>query len=125
MPRVCVFCGRSPTTKEHVWPDWSSPFLAAEGPLPHFQQVVQEHRPGIDRSWRQLAYSMTTRAVCAGCNNGWMARLEERAKPLLEPMLRGFGKVLHREGQRTLATWALKTSMISAVWAWSPKSFGT
>src|SRR5581483_5498498 len=30
----------------------------------------------------------------------------------LEPMLRGHGKALHRTGLRTLATWALKTSMM-------------
>lgn len=55
---------------------------------------------------------MTVRAVCGDCNNGWMAALEERAQLLFNPMLDGRGRELHREGQRTLAAWALKTTMM-------------
>jgi len=55
---------------------------------------------------------MTTGAVCASCNNGWMSDLEGRAKPMLETMLEGRGRALHQEGQRTLAAWALKTAIM-------------
>lgn len=56
---------------------------------------------------------MTVAAVCQRCNNGWMAELEQRAKPMLEPMLNGRGRLLHAGGQRTLAAWVLKTAMMA------------
>jgi len=43
---------------------------------------------------------MTTNAICAACNNGWMSNLENQAKPLVEPMLHGRGRVFHRAHQR-------------------------
>lgn len=56
------------------------------------------------------------RAACRGCNNGWMNKLEQRAKPVLMGM---------REAQRpdsvitlspdraaTVAAWTVKTSWI-------------
>ncbi len=55
---------------------------------------------------------MTVGVVCERCNNGWMSELESQAKPYLEPMLRGHGRALHQAGIETLATWALKTSMM-------------
>jgi len=56
---------------------------------------------------------MTVRAVCATCNNGWMAALEQRAKVFLDPMFHGRGRAVHQVGQKTLATWALKTAMMA------------
>jgi hypothetical protein len=112
MPRTCVFCGGSPTTNEHIWPDWARPILAEEGALDHHRLVQQDDHPDEAYSWKQPAYIMTTKVVCARCNNGCMSDLENRAKPLLGPMLFGRGRALHREGQRTLAAWALKTAMM-------------
>lgn len=112
VPRTCVFCGRSPVTREHVWPRWARVVWETEGQLPHFQQVVQEDRADLSRDWRQHACSTTVTVVCQACNNGWMADLEQRAKPMLEPMLQGRGRQLHAGGQRTLAAWALKTAMM-------------
>lgn len=112
MPRTCVFCGGSPTTREHIWPDWARPILADEGALDHHRLVQQDDHPDETFDWKQPAYTMTTKVVCARCNNEWMSALENRAKPLVEPMLFGRGRALHQEGQRTLAAWALKTAMM-------------
>jgi hypothetical protein len=112
MPRKCVFCSATADSQEHVWPKWAAPMLADEDPLPHFQQFVQDDRPGFERSYPKAAYSMTVGAVCEQCNNTWMSGLESRAKPYLEGMLHGRGRLLHQGGQRTLAAWALKTAMM-------------
>lgn len=112
VPRTCVFCTGTPVTREHVWPRWARTLWAQEGPLPHFQQVVQDERNNVERAWRREACSTTVAAVCQGCNNGWMSALEQTAKTMLEPMLHGRGRVLHAGGQRTLAAWALKTAMM-------------
>lgn len=41
-----------------------------------------------------------------------MSEVESATKTLLWPMLHGRGKALHATGQRTLATWALKTALV-------------
>ena len=112
MPRTCVFCGAPADSQEQVWPKWSAPLLADDELLPHFHQIVQEGRPDEERRYAKGASSLTVGVVCEGCNNGWMSDLESRAKPYLEPMLRGHGRALHETGIRTLATWALKTAMM-------------
>jgi hypothetical protein len=47
--------------------------------------------------------------VCSACNNGWMAALEDRARPILVGMLDGRACTLDYEAQQTLAAWAAKT----------------
>jgi hypothetical protein len=86
--------------------------LAHEGPMRHVQQIFQEGRRFEEREYSKPAYSVTVGVVCERCNNTWMSELESRAKPYLEPMLHDHGRLLHEGGQRTLATWALKTSMM-------------
>jgi hypothetical protein len=86
--------------------------MAAEGPVRHYLNVVQDENADEDRSWPQRAFSMTVGAVCRDCNNGWMSELEGRTKPFFEAVLQGRGRVLHASMQRELAAWALKTAMI-------------
>jgi hypothetical protein len=43
------------------------------------------------------------------CNTGWMHRLEDRAMPLLKPMLDGLPTALDFAGQADVAAWAAKT----------------
>jgi hypothetical protein len=68
--------------------------------------------------------SFTLRRICEPCNNGWMSRLEERAKPLMEPLMEGTTKLesLNEEQRQLLARWAAKTAIIEthAVGAESP-----
>jgi hypothetical protein len=112
MPRTCVFCGGSPTTNEHLWPDWARRRSGYAEPLDHRQHARQDGRAPIDREWKTPPLRTTVKAVCAECNNGWMSRLEGSAKPMLLSMLEGRGRALHRDGQRTLAAWGLKTAMM-------------
>lgn len=112
MPRICVFCGGTPVTNEHLWPDWARRLLGDVEALPHIRQVRQDGRPPLDSTWRDVPYAMTVKAVCAACNNGWMSELERRAQEFLFPLLHGRGREIHRGGQRTLAAWALKTVLM-------------
>jgi hypothetical protein len=53
------------------------------------------------------------KVVCGPeCNQGWMERLEKRARPFLEPMIRGHRSTLLPEGAQAIAHWALKTAMM-------------
>ena len=112
MPRQCVFCNASGTTKEHIWPNWAARYMADEAPVRHHLNVVQEGETDADRSWPQKQFTLMIGAVCGNCNNGWMAALEGRVKPFFEAALDGQGSVLNTELQKDLAAWALKTAMM-------------
>jgi hypothetical protein len=109
----CVFCGGSPTTNEHVFPRRLERFLP-EGR----RQTIELTRygtGGYDRSLDAVGLAIRVNRVCATCNNGWMARLEERSIPVLTPLIEGFDGVelLSPRDQRQLALWAVKTAMVT------------
>lgn len=55
--------------------------------------------------------SSRPKIVCAGCNNGWMGNLEQRALPLVAPMLRGEAIELGADAQGVVAFWVVKTAL--------------
>jgi hypothetical protein len=112
MPRDCVFCNSPATSKEHLWPNWAARHISPSSPVDHYLNVAEEGQPDTDRSWPQKQFTMTVRAVCEACNNGWMAGLEGRVKPFFEAALDGQGSVLSADLQRDLAAWALQTLMM-------------
>ena len=108
MARECVFCGTTPVTAEHAWPDWIDKEVPLRGPA----SVLHTPTQGAPY-WRgQHIRSRNTRVrrVCKTCNEGWMSELEEAVKPILRPMLNGIARTLNDGEQATLATWAVKTA---------------
>lgn len=106
--RRCVFCGGEGVTSEHVWPQWINRLLAER--LTDTSMTVQwagdkeRDAPNLDTKVKR---------VCKSCNSGWMSVLEDRAKPILSPMIVGEVPVrLPPSSQRVLANWALKTSLM-------------
>jgi hypothetical protein len=112
MPRACVFCGRTPVTREHLWPDWMRRAYGAEGAYPHDVSEEVDGASVNEREWNQPPFSLTVRAVCGSCNSGWMSTIETQAKPLLERLLQYQGRRLHRREQRILASWALLKAIV-------------
>lgn len=101
----CLFCGDTASlSKEHVIPRWVNKELG-------IQAVVEERRGSV----RRLdVLSVVLPQVCIRCNNGWLSELEQRAAPLLRPMLPGpaLPVALDPAQQAILATWAVKTSLL-------------
>jgi hypothetical protein len=112
MPRTCLFCGSPAGSQEHLLPGWAGRTLVDEGPTPHRRVRIREGEPVAGQEWRQDPFSLTAGVVCQDCNNGWMSRLETDVQDILSGMLAGRGRVLHRAGQRRLATWAFKTALV-------------
>lgn len=114
--RACVFCGGTPVTGEHVWPQWIAkyvPAVLAEEKAQHY--VVREsEEEGRQVEFRGLRYPFTTEAhcVCERCNTGWMAELEHTAEHELHAMIEGKPQKLHAWRQAIAATWAFKTAMM-------------
>jgi hypothetical protein len=115
MARPCIFCGSTgKLTAEHVFPDWSQPYLVSPyGPGTHQRQILRADGNNDDWSYEGDPATATVRTVCEPCNNGWMSDLEGRAKPNLLSMIKGYGRTYYPDGQKLLATWAVKTALVS------------
>ncbi|HET6999210.1 MAG TPA: hypothetical protein VFI03_11525 [Solirubrobacterales bacterium] len=109
----CVFCGyKGKMTAEHVFPLWTRETVLPDvrgdsgyifrGASGRFEVV-----PGMPVA------SLEVKRVCASCNNGWLASLESRAKPLLTRPIQGDPTTLHFMDVHTIATWAYKTCIMA------------
>lgn len=112
--RICIFCGGRANSREHAWPEWVLKTLGG-GPRPNLSAMGWL---GPDRipvgPWTAKGRSghLRVKHVCYGCNKGWMANLEEDAKPFVEPMMHDRPVPLDAPSQRIVATWCIKTAMV-------------
>lgn len=106
MADVCIFCGGTPVTREHLWPDW----LRREAAIAEaFDYRIEQEADGVetrDIKFSRPPFSQVVRAVCAVCNGGWMSTIEANAKPILQDLIHGRGRTLDRDDKRKIATWA-------------------
>jgi hypothetical protein len=115
----CIFCGaKPPLTQEHIFSHWTHRYLpnARMGKYdsvrgirnPHDLDHVVINRPGDIRDW-------TIRCVCEKtCNNGWMRQLvEDHARPVLLPLIRGEAFRISPAQQQLIATWATMKAMVA------------
>ena len=120
--RLCIFCGGTPISKEHIYADWMRDYLipfestshrvtfssrnAASGKM---QLIRDENGPNALKGDHR---ARGMRVVCQGCNNGWMSQIQSCAKPTLLPLLQGKRYVPNREQQRRIAAWAVMFTMV-------------
>lgn len=107
--RRCAFCGGdAKLTDEHVWPQWLSRALRQLPGAP------KQHRPFVTRAQpeRRSRIIDITAPICEGCNNRWLATLEQDAQPVIAPLLALQASVLGRAEQALIAAWAVKTALM-------------
>lgn len=122
----CLVCGPtcSLPSKEHVFAAWLLKLLKAkDASMTFFRRAHDGSR--VPYRNEMLIDSFRLPAICAACNNGWMSRLENRAKPLIESLICGGSTTLEsldNEQRQLLARWAGKTAIIEthAIGAESP-----
>lgn len=106
---LCIFCDeRGARAREDIIPRWIANELGGESPFFIDHGVVYAPDGGLAQRKTSRPGSLMAlklRDVCARCNNEWMSRLEERAKAVLLPMIRGRATVLDQTGQRIVAAW--------------------
>jgi hypothetical protein len=115
MPRArqCVFCGYPEVTKEHAFPKWLRKVVSDRESLHAGMLADVTSGANLHRSYAGLPFNLKVGRVCRDrCNGGWMNALENDARPFLQPMLEGRGRVLHEHGQHLVATWAYKTALM-------------
>lgn len=63
-------------------------------------------------NWPTAKPSLSLKRLCKTCNNGWMSRLENEAKPVVESILDDKIEAIDASAQFILARWAVKTAMV-------------
>jgi hypothetical protein len=117
----CIFCGGTGLSKEHIWSDWISGLIQRNNE--HGEYWGRMHRDGgsRDMQWttppansaRQgSVLQRKVRKVCRQCNNGWMSRVVDRAKPVVERMILGKNFELNRKEETDLSAWIGITTII-------------
>ncbi len=125
----CIFCGRSDQdphrlTWEHLWPRWSHKKITRSMRLWRGLHVMQRIEPArIDPEETKTVkqggdiHDFQVRCVCGGddktCNNGWMRELENRARPIMAPLLDGAKVRLSPDDQRVVAGWCALKAMVA------------
>ena len=114
----CLSCGETtaPESGEHVFSRWLLKHIqAVRTPIIHFSYKVEDgsQQPHM----RQMRLnSFRLRQICQPCNNKWMSRLEDAAKPIVLGLMAHTLTLesLDSEQCRLLARWAGKTAIIES-----------
>lgn len=108
-PPFCVICRQSgEMSTEHVIARQIRRLLGIKEPVKEYI--------GSKYIRRDETLAIVLRNVCVTCNNGWLDHLDRKVMPVLEPILLGAAPGTHRildpATQATLATWAVKVSLL-------------
>ena len=101
---TCIFCDNNSGSREHFWPKWIHERYAF-GPIKmeaKGKEVIVIPNP-----------ELKVKTVCRTCNNGWMSDLEAESIPVIGEMVDGKPIDLSEEQQKLVATWSMKTAMMS------------
>jgi hypothetical protein len=106
--RSCIFCGNYSLTREDAWPLWLMRKFPKKSTGIMEGQIGTKHLP----PWRQISPELKVKFICKECNNGWMSRLEDQVKPILEPIFNHETILISSQQQSILSAWAVKTAMV-------------
>ena len=107
----CIFCERPAGTVTYVWSDWLCRLVMEQ----HGDWTRDGEERRIDlvtlgRMEREVDTSVTR--VCDTCAHGWIQRLEDHVRPVLESMIAGESTPLPPIRRKLLARWAAKTAVV-------------
>jgi len=111
-PGRCIFCHGFGLSKEHLFSDWLRELFPRAADDTH---SVGEKDETPWRLTQHQGHSGTKkfRSVCKKCNNEWMSGVDDAAKQVAVPLIRGEHSTVTRDIQRALALWFAKTAVIA------------
>jgi hypothetical protein len=121
-PRRCIFCNSGGVTNEHLFSRWIHKIVP---PIPEATNRLARLRASdIGEAGTKVRLRATlkqgdvihrkARVVCGSCNNGWMNKLEEAARPYLTPLILGQTLMIEPAAQCVISEWiALKAMVMS------------
>lgn len=97
-----------------MWPDWIGRILGRFTPRP-FKVRLETKLGEKPRAWQTKRFNLTVARFCRTCNNTWMSDMEDKVKPILEPMMLGKAQtaVLSPRDQVVLSRWAFKMALVA------------
>ena len=111
MAAVCVFCrSEGRMSREHVFAHWLTTLGLAVDEVEHWGGPLNRMP---ESKGRFVPFTITVRAVCEPCNNGWMSSLDGDIVPTLRPILLGHGGTIDPTAAARLTKWALKTTLVA------------
>ncbi len=106
--RTCMFCQEQASSREDIWPQW----LTKRFPLSDASRMEVERGGNKLAMWQsKTPQLLRSRCVCRNCNSGWMSKLEQEMKPIVDSILDEQLKALDVSSQAVIAVWATKTAM--------------
>ena len=113
----CIFCqSAQKLSREHVWADWLRNYL--QRPNKRAFHFVSSSKTGGQITRGKLnrpgdLHAQRLQVVCKSCNETWMGKLQEAAKPIIVPLLNDNWDYLGEREQRILAAWAIMFTMVN------------
>ena len=104
-PFRCAFCGKQgKKSKEDVFPIWSRDFL------PIYR--TKSRNRFTDTVRKRDAGTTKIPSPCTTCNNGWMSTLQNRAKPVISPLILNqyYSTITIKEAE-VVRLWSIMTYM--------------
>lgn len=111
---VCMFCGGTGLTKQHILPNWLKHLFPKHLPNEREYGGIKYGsdagvRPArVERRQGHLL-SQKSRSVCEKCNGGWMKAIEDEVIPYITGMYHGRELSLDEGATLALSTWAAMT----------------
>lgn len=127
LPKRCIFCDvEGKLTREDFFPEWFRKLYPAPAGSRGARLNAEATRPEVDPATGRIVVNIvptslarpgdladqTLRVVCAPCNNGWMSRLQEAARPILTPYILGKWPRPTRAGRAVMSSWAAMFAMV-------------
>jgi hypothetical protein len=119
--KTCIYCGKkNKLSGEHIIADWvrkSVPRRGLEGgagrTVKNSLLSVSAKSPGNAESSYKNGHigSHKIYNVCESCNNGWMKGIQDAAKPVIDPLMRGVWSGLNRNSSEMISSWVAMTVM--------------
>ena len=112
----CIFCGRSPQTKTHVFRKaWISRLTVPAGDAPYEMIHGTADLTGAAREtqWESDEFGMAPGAACDACNSGWMDDVDRAAEQIVEPMVIGHRATIRGfQKQKAVARWVSQVAIL-------------
>lgn len=115
-----MFCGGTPLSREHVYPQWLSNVLPEQlsyrgqsTEVVHFVDNEDGEQPLSTREVHQRFTDAVVKRACKTCNSGWMNDLETGSRRVLTKMMRGERCEIDFEDAKRLAAWTAKTCLMA------------
>lgn len=110
----CIFCEGYKLSKEHLLSDWLRELFPRSGDDTHTYGTLEyKPKPTMVHTVRQgHSGSRKVRTVCIRCNNEWMSQIDDAAKAVAIPLIKGEKCVVTEDIARILALWFSKTAIV-------------